>query len=134
MRLNFCAACGDLDTTRHHLHHLVPKTCGGSDDETNLLTLCNTCHGRIHGRADFSHPALIRTGQLRAKNNGVKFGPQRKINERQVRNLSLRYTAGASLNQLSATFGIPRETIREALIRACVPLRGRAPKFHGVVS
>lgn len=29
---------------RPHTHHKIPKSLGGSDDETNLITLCQPCH------------------------------------------------------------------------------------------
>jgi hypothetical protein len=47
MRLTFCAACGRTSDLHHH--HLIPRIFAGSDDETNLITLCNDCHAKIHG-------------------------------------------------------------------------------------
>lgn len=47
MRHKYCVACGSIDEL--HDHHLVPRSVGGSDDESNLITLCNPCHGKIHG-------------------------------------------------------------------------------------
>ena len=43
MKLNFCVACGIKENL--HYHHLIPKIHGGSDEETNLITLCENCHG-----------------------------------------------------------------------------------------
>jgi ATP-dependent DNA helicase RecQ len=34
---------GDLD-----VHHLVPRSSGGTDEPANLITLCDGCHGRRH--------------------------------------------------------------------------------------
>jgi 5-methylcytosine-specific restriction endonuclease McrA len=39
MRLNFCVACGDDDPSHLHHHHLVPRSCGGGDEESNIMTL-----------------------------------------------------------------------------------------------
>lgn len=47
MKHNYCVACGIRE--RLHQHHLVPKSRGGSNDETNLITLCVNCHEKIHG-------------------------------------------------------------------------------------
>ena len=51
MIFNFCVACGVNagDDILLHTHHLVPKLMGGGDEETNLLTLCHVCHGKLHG-------------------------------------------------------------------------------------
>jgi hypothetical protein len=31
-----------------HLHHVVFRSCGGSDSEDNLVPLCPTCHEMLH--------------------------------------------------------------------------------------
>ena len=48
MRLTFCAACGSKDDLQHH--HLVTRSEGDSDDERNLITLCNPCHAKLRER------------------------------------------------------------------------------------
>jgi hypothetical protein len=72
MRLDFCVACGVRDTLHHH--HLTPRIEGGSDDDTNLITLCEGCHGRIHGRTFKHHRVLQRLGIEKAKLAGVYKG------------------------------------------------------------
>ena len=47
MKYDHCVACGNKENLHHH--HLVPKSRGGSNDETNLITLCDECHSKIHG-------------------------------------------------------------------------------------
>ena len=47
MKHDYCVACG-IRKQLHH-HHLVPKSRGGSNDQTNLITLCVDCHSKIHG-------------------------------------------------------------------------------------
>lgn len=55
-----CAACSqsrDLDDGPEwqteeadlHAHHIVPLGAGGSNARSNLITLCDECHGRVHG-------------------------------------------------------------------------------------
>ena len=51
MRLTFCAACGVTDNLQHH--HLVTRSKGDSDDERNLITLCEQCHV---ARGDYGRP------------------------------------------------------------------------------
>ncbi len=34
------------------LHHLVPRSFGGSDDPCNLRLVCLLCHRKIHQRID----------------------------------------------------------------------------------
>ena len=81
MRLDFCVACSRTDDLNHH--HLVPRSVGGLDDESNLITLCHECHGKIHNverkpelgeliRLDSSAPWRMASGQ------GVNATPNAK--------------------------------------------------------
>lgn len=46
MRTKNCAVCG----TRKHLeeHHVKYQSMGGSDEDSNKVTVCASCHGIIH--------------------------------------------------------------------------------------
>jgi len=75
MKLNFCAVCG-VETDLHH-HHFKPKSHGGDDLDTNMLTLCTEHHREIHGqnyRNNINHSKLTREGLQRAKEKGVRLG------------------------------------------------------------
>ena len=76
--LTFCVACGGSNPEhlhQHHLHHLVPRSCGGTDDETNLITLCVACHGKVHGRnVNINHHELTKIGIAKAKARGTVWG------------------------------------------------------------
>jgi 5-methylcytosine-specific restriction endonuclease McrA len=38
-----------IDFKRYnHIHHILPKSLGGKDDEENLVPLCMECHELIH--------------------------------------------------------------------------------------
>ena len=45
-----CTMCGitKKDGAKLHVHHILPRHCGGSDNPLNLRTLCEDCHHRIH--------------------------------------------------------------------------------------
>ncbi|WP_417936021.1 HNH endonuclease [Haloarcula saliterrae] len=47
-----CQNCGQKGRRRGdaelHAHHVVPKSVGGSDKLSNLITVCKSCHGSIH--------------------------------------------------------------------------------------
>lgn len=42
-----CQICGKKHT-RLEVHHIVFRSQGGTDDETNLITLCEDCHAGVH--------------------------------------------------------------------------------------
>ena len=65
--------CFECETTEDlHEHHVVPRSRGG----TKTVTLCHQCHMKAHGRdgKGLNHSRLIREGQNKAKERGVKLG------------------------------------------------------------
>lgn len=48
-----CGNCrargGRRGDTELHAHHIVPIAQGGSHRRSNLVTLCEACHGAAHG-------------------------------------------------------------------------------------
>jgi len=48
LRDNF--RCQECNFYKHlEVHHIIPKSKGGSDDPSNLVTLCQRCHAKEHG-------------------------------------------------------------------------------------
>jgi RecQ family ATP-dependent DNA helicase len=46
---NRCVACGEVcQRGEADVHHLMPRSLGGSDEPSNLVTLCDGCHGAHH--------------------------------------------------------------------------------------
>jgi len=44
-----CADCSAVERTADlDIHHLVPRSAGGSDEPSNLITLCDGCHAARH--------------------------------------------------------------------------------------
>ena len=44
---NRCEKCGSY--VNLHVHHIKPKSIGGTDDISNLQVLCKRCHENTHG-------------------------------------------------------------------------------------
>jgi HNH endonuclease len=66
VRLTFCAACGTTQDLQHH--HLLSRPEGGSDAETNLVTLCCDCHLKVQERRRGDY---IASARVMAKARGV---------------------------------------------------------------
>lgn len=47
-RDNYQCTCGAEDRELH-VHHIVPLGAGGTNQKSNLITLCDECHGKVHG-------------------------------------------------------------------------------------
>ena len=48
-----CKICG---SHKHiHLHHIIPKSKGGSNEIINLKALCNKCHLKAHNRTHWGN-------------------------------------------------------------------------------
>lgn len=43
-----CSVCGSMD--RVEMHHIVPRSRGGSHQTSNLVPLCHYHHEQVHGR------------------------------------------------------------------------------------
>ena len=68
MRLTFCALCGEGDQSTLEHHHYIPESMGGSDDDSNMMTLCGVCHGKVHHiPRPMNLRDLIRAGRERAQ-------------------------------------------------------------------
>jgi ATP-dependent DNA helicase RecQ len=44
-----CVECGEpCEANEADIHHLLPRSAGGSDEPSNLITLCDGCHAAHH--------------------------------------------------------------------------------------
>jgi len=43
-----CATSGCGSARFLEVHHIVPRSAGGANEEANLVTLCSRCHGFVH--------------------------------------------------------------------------------------
>ena len=66
-----CQNCG---LPADHAHHVVPLSLGGNNIASNMISLCDDCHGKVHGLDMTSHRALTKAGLQAARERGVKIG------------------------------------------------------------
>ena len=79
MKLDFCCICGTKENLHHH--HIIPRFRGGSDDETNQITLCGTHHAWIHGLQPTSwnnHGNAVKESLKEAKKLGISIYKMKK--------------------------------------------------------
>lgn len=49
-----CCLCRRQSLVQVQVHHIVPESQGGSDEEDNAIALCINCHTDVHTRAPFT--------------------------------------------------------------------------------
>lgn len=61
-----CQCCkGKHKDSKLEVHHIVFRSQGGSDEESNLITLCHTCHSNLHaGKLELKKVGKVK-GQLK---------------------------------------------------------------------
>ncbi len=64
-----CCLCRRFRPIRLQVHHIVPRSEGGSDELDNLIALCLTCHTDVHTNAPFTRRFTAR--ELREHRDGV---------------------------------------------------------------
>jgi hypothetical protein len=99
-----CKYCkGKSKDNKLQVHHIIPRSNGGSDNDTNLITLCSMCHKRLHdGKIN-----ITKTGH---KSN-LKHATQMNILINMFRNQW----------DFTETFGYITKVIRQAF---------KCPKYH----
>jgi acyl CoA:acetate/3-ketoacid CoA transferase alpha subunit len=113
--LTFCVACGSSNPDHLQHHYLIPRVYGGSDDETNLITLCGICHGKAHDtKRSNNHRELVKDGMERAKAEGRIGRPAIPDHTRNA--IQAAYKAGGrGLRGVATEFGVGVETVRRCL-------------------
>jgi len=106
MKLDFCCICGTKENLHHH--HITPRHCGGSDDETNLITLCGTHHAWIHGlrpTAWNNHSNAVKESLKEAKKLGFSVGRKPKLfTKEEIDNLLEMRKKGVGVKRCAAKF------------------------------
>jgi len=117
-----CQCCqGKSKDRRLEVHHLVFRSQGGSDDETNLLTLCKTCHDGLHA------------GTIILKRSGKKKGTlahatqMNSIRVQLLKRLDTEETWGFVAKEHRLLAGLPKTHANDA---AVIATRGKTPQFR----
>ena len=78
-----CQLCkGKHKDSKLEVHHIIFRSKGGSDDESNLITLCKTCHDKLH--KDFREGKKIPNLKGKAKGQ-LKHATQMNIISSQLK-------------------------------------------------
>lgn len=113
-RDNYACQCCKAKKGTLHVHHIVYRSKGGSDDTDNLITLCKNCHAKLH------------RGEL--KEFEAKLKGKKKTNLRYATQMStVRSQLLKNRSEAIETFGYMTKANRQALgldkthyIDACV--------------
>ena len=60
-----CLRCGLENETALEVHHILPVSHGGTNDDSNLATLCSYCHEAAHGGSKTSGKTAYERGDFR---------------------------------------------------------------------
>ena len=124
--MKFCCACF-TDKNLHH-HHLIPRSKGGTDDQTNLITLCGSCHAKIHNFSNkwaetrkgnwgwgADHKELQKNGIQNALARGVVFGKKPKVSKEQTQSMRDKREKGVLIRELMAEFNLSKASVYRLL-------------------
>jgi hypothetical protein len=117
-----CQQCkGKSKDRRLEVHHIIYRSQQGSDDETNLVTLCKTCHNALHA------------GKIVLKQSGKKKATllhatqMNSIRIQLLQHLSAEETFGFVTTEHRRLSGLPKEHVYDA---AVIATRGITPRFR----
>jgi len=117
-----CQQCkGKSKDRRLEVHHIVFRSEQGSDEETNLVTLCKICHDRLH------------TGTITLKQQGAKKGTllhatqMNSIRIQLLKRVAAEETWGFVTKEHRHLAGLPKDHIFDASI---IATRGTTPVFQ----
>lgn len=97
-RDNYTCQCCGKKNTRLEVHHIIFRSQGGTDDENNLITLCEDCHAGVHSEnivitkkpkklnlKHATHMSIIRSQLLKKYPDAIEtFGFVTKENRNQL--------------------------------------------------
>jgi len=80
-----CEIC-EIETEQLEVHHIIPRSRGGTNKESNLISICVSCHGKAHDVSFKRKTGLISEAAQRIKKeakdaNIWKENNQKYINE-----------------------------------------------------
>ena len=119
MKLEFCVACGSKDDLQHR--HLVTNAQGGSDAEPNRITLCTSCHDKLHQRRYDAgkHSQRIKTAFAARRARGASIGRPKALMPDQRKKALQRLESGESRAAVARSYGVSKATVYRMVRSAC---------------
>ena len=108
-----CSVCYEKGLTE--LHHIVPISLGGPDSVNNMVELCLTCHGKVHGLPTYESRRMSQAaGIAKARVEGKYKGraPTARAKADEVMEL---YLAGVGATKIADQVGIGRASVYRIL-------------------
>jgi RRXRR protein/HNH endonuclease len=105
-----CQFClGKSKDSRLHVHHIIFRSSGGSDEESNLIVLCETCHKKLH-------EGLISLKKTGKRKGNLKHATQMNILRSQLVSRSdVIETFGFITKEIRQYWGLPKEHYFDAV-------------------
>lgn len=124
-----CQICkGKSGDTVLEVHHILPKSKGGTDMPDNLITLCHCCHERLH-------KGEIKT-VLKPENNGFKAETfmstvrWKMIDKLRENGYSVSHTYGYLTKSKRVNLGLPKSHTNDAFVTAGGDYQQRSKIYH----
>jgi hypothetical protein len=77
--------CCNCSQPADHTHHIVPIHLGGQDVLSNVVAICQSCHGKVHGFGyGLDHRAATKAGVERARAAGKVIGRKPSYTDEQA--------------------------------------------------
>jgi hypothetical protein len=110
-----CQHCkGKTKDRRKEVHHIVYRSDGGSDDQSNLITLCKTCHDAVHS-------GEIQLNKLGKKKTTLKHATQmNSIRKQLLRTINCEETFGYITKEHRQLLNLPKTHFNDAVTIACI--------------
>jgi hypothetical protein len=111
VKLEFCVACGSKDDLQHR--PLVTKTEGGSDNDANRITLCTSCHDKLHRQryGAGKHSKRIKTALAARRARGASVGRPKKLMPDQREEALQRLDSGETKAAVARSYGLSTATV-----------------------
>ena len=104
-----CKYCkGKSKDSQLNVHHIIERSNGGSDNEANLITLCKTCHDKVHSGSIF----LAKIGHRSQLNHATHMNILQNMLKRQ---LTFTETFGYISKVIREAFNLPKSHCYDAL-------------------
>lgn len=105
-----CQHCkGKSKDSRLHVHHIVFRSKNGSDDEQNLITLCKTCHGKLHDEV-----IILKGGKQKGQLNHAT--QMNTIRQQLLKRLNCYETFGFVTKEHRQLLNLPKEHYIDAAV------------------